>query len=475
MTNKRNRTPKETKQDSTFEYTKANGTVGTELGVPGISINLGKVKEDTIAILRGSKKIKLLEEMVKYDPLIGAFNSMLQSQVLAVEWYFDAKKKDDKESEDIKEFFHSIFFEDLSEGTFDELVLNAMTKATYGFSLTEPVLKKRDGYKKDREKSSIYSDGKIGISKFSPRYQGSIYKFNYDASYRKIESITQRNPNTYGDIEIPYDKILHFKHNSVNKNPEGTSLFINCVVPYNRKKNTSQSEDQRYDKGFAGIYEITLPSAVLDPNTTNPVFRDIQNWAKETGANISAGRSQSIIKPEYVKTEIKSSGNETADADKIIERCNREIAVALLSDFFLIAQKSGQSGALGQSKIKVFKTLINSMLDEIANEINTKLIPDLIVKNALNRELAPVLKHTEIEDLDLTNLMLFIQSADKSGLIAPTTELSNFIMKKVMGKDVPAVDDSTFQKYQNRREVITNDSLDKPNGSTLKEVDEGDK
>jgi len=475
MTNKRNRTSKVNNVSEVIEYTKADGTTAKELGVPGLSISLGKVKEDTLAILRGPKKIKLLEEMFRYDPMIGAFNTMLQSQVLSVEWSVQASDEKNTESVDIKDFINQVLFKDLSEGTFDDLVLNAMTKSGYGFAILEPVYKKRDGFKRDRNKSSIYKDGKIGISKFAPRYQGSITKFNYDPEFRNILTITQRNPNTYGDIEIPYDKVLHFKHNSVNNNPEGTSLYINCVVPYNRKKNTSLSEDQRYDKGFAGILRLTLPSAVLDPNTTNAMFKETVAWAKETGQNISAGRSQSIIAPEYVKTEILTSGNDNSDADKIIERCNREIAVALLSDFFLITQKSGNSGALGQSKIKVFKTLINSMLDEVANELNMKLIPSLMDKNSLNRELAPIVKHTEIEDLDLTNLMLFIQSADKSGLIAPDVETSNFIKRKVMGKDVPMTDKETFDKYQNRRETITNDSLDKPNASTLKELDESDK
>ncbi len=468
MSNRRNRISKD---DNMVSFTKADGTIGRELGVPGLQVSMGQIKEDTIALLRGPKKIKLLEEMADYDPMVGAFNNMLKSQAESVEWKLE-DAEDSNEAKKVTEFINSILFQDLSTGSFDDLVSNALTKIVYGFSLIEPVYKKRDGFKKDKKKSSKFTDGKIGISKFASRYQGSISKFNFDDKEREVVSVVQKDPNSFEEITIDYGKLLHFKHNSTNGNPQGKSLYLNCVVPYNRKKNTEKSQDQRYDKGFSGIYEITLPSAILDPNTSNTAFKDTVKWAKDTGTNISAGRSQAVIKPEYVKTDIKSSSKDTEDANLIIADCDRKIAVALLSDFFLVTQKSGNSGALGQSKIKVFKTLVNSILDEIENELNENLIYNLMIKNSLDLNLAPKLKHSDVEDLDLTNLMLFLQSADKSKLLAPTLEASNYITKKVLGKDFPETDQETFNKYLMRQEVITNNSMDKPDDQTFTELKE---
>ena len=84
----------------------------------------------------------------------------------------------------------------------------------------------------------------------------------------------------------------------------------------------------------------------------------------------------------------------------------------------------------------------------------------------------PKLTHSEINDLDLTNLMLFIQSADKSGLVMPTPELSQAIQNQLLGDDAPEINKDDFKKYQNRREVFTTDTLDKPNGSSLDDIDE---
>lgn len=464
---KRNRSSKD---GNYFEITKANGVTSSELGVPGVSIKNGNVKEDVIEILRGPKRLKLLEEMVKYDPVVGAFNNMFQSQFMNIDWSVETSEKDNAQAEEVRELFDTILFKDLSKGNFDELVLNAMTKAIYGFAIIEPVFKKRDGYKKDKNKSSKYTDGKIGLAKFAPRYQGSIAEWVFDDKYREIVAVKQKDPNTFNEVELPYDRILHFKHNSINNNPQGQSLYLNTAISYHRKKKTAQSQDQRYDKGFAGILDIELPSAVLDPQTTNANFRAIQQWAKDTGLNASTGRTQSIIRPEFAKVNILSSNNDGIDASMIISECNREIATALLSDFFLITQKSGNSGALGQAKIKVFKTMINVMLDEVANELNDKLIPMLMDKNALDRNLTPKVSHTEVEDLDLTMLMLHLQSAEKSGLLPPTLRLSNYVTKKVMGSDAPEATEEEFDKYMLRKEILVNDSLDKINAEPIEET-----
>ena len=56
----------ETKKVNTKEY-----------GVSGISVMMGKPKEDILKILQGPKRISLIEEMVKFDPTVGASDSLI--------------------------------------------------------------------------------------------------------------------------------------------------------------------------------------------------------------------------------------------------------------------------------------------------------------------------------------------------------------------------------------------------------------
>lgn len=428
--------------------------IGQEYGCTGLYVGQGRVIDNSIIPLRGPKKIKLLEEMVRFDSTIGAFNNMYQSTASSVTWR--VKPKDDTdEAKEVADFIHSCLFEDLNH-SFQEMITNALTASQYGFAIIEPVYKLRNGKNKDKSKSSIYNDGLIGLAKLSARYQGSITKWNYDEDNRTIVSVTQKDPNSFTEKEIPYNKLLHFKHRSFNNNPEGVSLYIACATAYLKKKRTSLNEDIRYERGFDGLLDIKAPQELLDPNTKNPAYLQTQKWIKDTAQNIRSGTDVAIAHPEFIKVDILSSGEgNIPDADKIIAREDRNIAVALLSDFFLASPKSGISGGFTQSKIKIFTNLVKEMLDEIKRVINFKLIPTLLEKNLMDVQLAPSIEFSEIGDLDLTNLMLFIQSADKSGLVPPTLSMCNVILKRLLGNDTPTITQEEFDNYQLRREVNT--------------------
>lgn len=413
---------------------KEKKALGQEIGYTGLRIDTGKVVTDTIPALRGTQKIKLLEEMVKFDSTVGAFNNMYQSTASSVTW--SIKPKDDtEEAKNISDFIQSCLFDDMCH-SFQDVISNALTASQYGYAIIEPVYKIRNGANTDKEKSSLFDDGLIGLSKLSSRYQGSITKWNYAEDNRKIISITQKNPNSFTDIEIPYNKVLHFKHRSFNDSPEGTSLYLNCVTPYLKKKRTSLNEDIRYERGFDGLLDIQAPAPILDPTTKNPAYIATQRWIKDTAQNIRSGTDVAIAHPEYIKVGIISSGEgNIPDADKIIAREDRNISVALLSDFFLTAQKSGISGSFSQSKIKIFTNLVKEMLDEIKKVINFKLIPTLLEKNLMDLQLAPTIEYSEIGDLDLTNLMLLLQSAKSNKLVPANYRLCNLVMKRVFGND----------------------------------------
>lgn len=440
------------------------------LGSFGLRYQNGKVVEDTIALLKGPKKIKMLEEMVRFDPTIGGSDKMISA--LFSPLTFDIKPfNETKKAKKYADFIKSCLFEDLYGG-FDQVITDALTMRTYGFSVLEKVFKKRKGFNLDPEKSSIFNDGMYGIASLSPRYQGSIDEWIYDENKKYIEYIKQKNPNTYTPVDIPYNKVLHFKYNSFNRNPEGQSLYQNCVVPYFKKKLASKIEDIRHEKGFDGIFEMSVPANLL-AQSSDPNILAFQKYAKDTVENANAGKGVGHVKPHFAETKIlNSNGANTPDPDKIIARCDKDIAVALLSDMFLISQKSGSAGSFGQSKIKIFAKFAKSLLKEIKNVINNNLIPHLFELNGFDKTLMPTLTNSEINDLDLTNLMLFIQSADKSGLVMPTPELSQAIQNQLLGDDAPEINKDDFKKYQNRREVFTTDTLDKENGSSLDDIDE---
>ena len=470
---KKNRTPYTEKQNILTVYD-SSGTpkkyTEKELGVSGLALILGKIREDTIKQLQGVNKIKVYEEMVNYDPQVGAFNNMYQSMASSVQWRIepctlksDADEKTKKKAQDQADFISSVLFEDLDH-PFQDSVKNGLTAPQYGFALQEPVYKIRDG------KNSKFDDGLIGLSKLAPRYQGSIYRWlpdEYGSS--NIVTVQQRHPVTFQYINIPYDKLLHFTHRSLNNNPQGTSIYSNCACPYLNKKYATDLELIRLERGFDGLLTITGPAPVFDEKTKNPSYLALQQWIKDTIQNVRNGTNVGIACPNFLKIEILNPGQgNMPDADKIIERETRNIATALLADFFLVQQKSGNSAGFTSSKIKIFTKLITEMLDEYTRVMNGKLITGLIKRNMMDVNLCPKLTHTEIADLDLTNMMLFFQAFQK-GFIPESAGLANTFLRNMFGNDAPQYTQDEIDDMVLRRDTQT---VSNDNGTLAQEAAE---
>ena len=85
---KRNRTKKDSanKTNNPIEKADVKRTTTAEYGISGLPMSFGKVKKDTREYLRGINKIKMLEEMVRFNPTVGAFNNMYVSTANTVSW-----------------------------------------------------------------------------------------------------------------------------------------------------------------------------------------------------------------------------------------------------------------------------------------------------------------------------------------------------------------------------------------------------
>lgn len=433
---------------------KATQVDSKEYGVSGISISMGKPKEDVLKILMGPKRISLIEEMVKFDPTVGASDSLISSIASGVSFSIkpkqvpeDSTAKIKKQAQKQADLISSILFEDLNH-PFKNIIQNGLTATRYGFALLEPVYKIRDG------KNSIFNDGLIGLKKVAPRYQGSIHKWLYDEN-KDLIGVQQQDPNTFEYLDIPIDKLIHIKYRGINDSPIGQTLYFNCAKAYYYKKNIEEMEMIRAERGFDGFVEITGPSKWFNSSSKDPNVIAMQKWMDETIQNVRNGSNVGAAHPDFLKIDIKSAGNgNMPDMDTMINRYDKDIAKALLSDFFLVQQKSGNSAGFTSSKIKTFTNLVKEILDEICSTLNHKLIPDLISKNLMDLTLCPELTHTEISDLDLTNMMLFFQSFQK-GFIPPSAELANMFLRKIFGDDAPTVTQEQVDDMILRNEVTT--------------------
>lgn len=434
----------------------------TEIGNTGLNLKgvSGKTDEDLSKLWKGKKKKDFISEMKANDPYVNAWINAKNAIALKPDWVVKPKdtKENTEKAKEYSELISDMLFKDMST-SFNSFVLNSITMAEYGFSLSEIVLKKRLGKTDNPNTSSLYEDGLFGIAKLAPRWQNSITKWDVDNN-GNIDNVYQRGDNCVNDVKIPYKKVLHFVMNGYNGNPEGESVLRGTFVSYYNKKNIERIQRETFERGFSGILDIQVPPRYLSKRNNTPEGMEVRRNLEAFMKNVKQGKEAGIIRPfskDFVIELIQGKTGTGLDPDKMIERYNTEIVLCLLSDSFMGKSKIYQGASGEQTKTKIYKSFIGIILDEIKEQVNKKLIPMIFEINNLDTELMPYLDYGNLDDLDLQAISWFIQSVAKNcgPLITPTYELNNYLLDKLVGKTAPKPTEDQWENAQIRHEMQT--------------------
>lgn len=436
----------------------------TEIGNTGIDLKgvSGKVAEDLSKLWKGKNKKEFLKEMVSNDPYCSAWINAKNAIVLKPDWGIKPNDTENDKAKEYAELISDMLFKDMTT-SFNNFVLNSATMTEYGFSLSEIVLKKRQGKTDNPMTSSLYNDGLFGIAKLAPRWQNSISKWDIDNN-GNIENVYQKGNFGVNDVKIPYKKVLHFVMNGYNGNPEGESVLRGAFVSYYNKKNIERIQREIFERGFAGILDIQVPARYLSRKNSTPEGVEVRRNLEAFMKNVKQGKEAGIIRPfskDFVIELIQGKTGTGLDPDKMIDRYNTEIVLCLLSDSFMGKSKVYQGASGEQTKTKIYKSFIGIVLDEIKEQVNNKLIPMIFEINNLDFDYMPYLDYGNLDDLDLQAVSWFIQSVAKNcgPLMTPTYELNNYLLDKLVGKMAPKPTRDEYEKERMRMEIQTINNL----------------
>lgn len=434
--------------------------VETEIGNSGLNLKgvSGKVADDISKLWKGKNKKDFISEMKSNDAYCSAWINAKNAIALKPDWIIEPSDLENDKSKEYAQLIKNMLFKDMAT-SFNSFILNSATMAEYGFALCEIVFKKRLGKTDNPMTSSIYNDGLFGIAKLSPRWQNSIKKWDIDNN-GNINKVYQKSENDFGEIAIPYNKVLHFVMNGYNGNPEGESVLRGTFMSYYYKKNIERIQRETFERGFSGILDIQVPARYMSNRNTTAEAIEVRNRLEAFMKNVKQGKEAGIIRPFSKDFQIELIQGKTGtglDPDRMIERYNTEIVMCLLSDSFMGQSKVYQSKDGSGAKTKLYKSFIGIILDEIKEQVNKKLIPMIFEINNLDTELMPTLEYGNLDDLDLQAMSWFIQSVAKNSgpLITPTYELNNYLLDKLIGKTAPKPTEEQWENNQIRYEVQT--------------------
>jgi len=299
----------------------------------------------------------------------------------------------------------------LDEGTWLEAMNNAATDLTYGFSLANIVLKKATMGK---------YKGSYTLSKLAPRDQKSVYGWVWDKYNRDLKGFVQKPmigsrvdktlPNYinnismdtvgggyYSESRYPFlskEKVLHFRHNPTNSDPQGNSPLIACYDAWTEKKLVEHYEVIGVSKDFGGLVVIRIPSELIEKASKPELYPEAYQEYKalqEDAKNLQQGKSTHMVltsdtgesgKPLY-DLELKGiQGTGTQyNTENIINQKRKSIYNIFGTGFLLLGQNGHGSNALASSQMSTHDYYIKRCIDWKVDVINTQLATRLLSAN----------------------------------------------------------------------------------------------
>ena len=179
-----------------------------EKGTSGVQQWAGRLQERYLASLQVAAGIAKMAEILHKEP--AAFTAHRMMLLTGGRSMWSAFPASDKNAADQKAAdFLAENLEDMSHHL-SKSINFAMSAQAFGFSDLEIVMKRRDGPEPSGNRAtSKYSDGLVGLRKLGPRRQETVDHWKQDPA-GGYQEMVQIDPNTYTEIPIPIEKLLHF-------------------------------------------------------------------------------------------------------------------------------------------------------------------------------------------------------------------------------------------------------------------------
>lgn len=434
-----------------FKVPKMKG-ISTEIGVVGLQVNNGVIVEEAHQALKWPESLDTYNRMA-YDPAIASANNTIRAFVRKSKYKVSINAKNLSESQKRQIVFVQSLMNDM-DTPFDEVINEALSVLQYGFSIHEKVFK----YRNQKGKfGSKHSDGRIGWAKLPVRSQDSISRWKFDEYGRELLGVEQNlnmvqhnysvdgenmnlkgfGKNRDGRITIPRGKFLHFRHNPVRNNPEGTSPMKACYIPWMYKSKIEEYQAIGISRDLGGLPVITMPPEYMSDDADDDK-KAFYAYCKNIVANLHANEQAGLIFPKFIDengNDLFTFSLETVNGGKLYDTANiingyeNKILMTYLADVLKLGQDASGSFALSDNKTNLLAVGIHSLLTEILDQFNNDLIPQTMKLNGMKAEggIYPRIELEELDEPDLEVLGKFIQQTTATGAMEADEGLSDFL------------------------------------------------
>lgn len=128
---------------------------------------------------------------------------------------------------------------------------------------------------------------------------------------------------------------------------------------------------------------------------------------------------------------VSVTGQKAYDVNAIISRYKKEIITTLMAGQLILGQEGGGSYSLAESMTGVSEMVIRTRLQEIADQLNHDLIPQLFALNGWDVTVTPYFAFGEVQKESLDEIGKFVQRVGAVGMLPKTPEIVNALTERL--------------------------------------------
>ena len=408
--------------------------ISMEIGRTGLRRTGGYVDDEFLPQLRSRKAVKVFREMLDNSATLGGFVQAVTLLLRQIEWRVEAAGQDDQSRQDAQ--FVETAMDDM-EVTWGDTVLEIASFIPYGWSLHEPVYKRRIGpWEKDPKRRSKYSDGLIGWEKVPGRAQETMLRWVFNET-DDILAMVQMAPPRYERRVLDMKRMLLFRTRPDRNNPEGRSAFRNAYSSWWNVKRLEEIELIGAERDLAGMPVAKVPAKILAAKPGSPDYEMLQavrTLVTKTRRNEHDGIvwpwdiDPDTKQPEYEFELMTSGGSRQFDLEGIITRYQTQMLQSVLADFLQVGHENVGSYNMHTDKRGLFQTSINAYAQIIADQFNRHALPRLFALNGNKPDRLPKIVPNDVDPPALDQLAGFISALSAAGYpMFPDPELEKFV------------------------------------------------
>ena len=391
-------------------------------GSTGTEIFAGYYDEDYLDALKNNERADVFDKMRRSDPQVKMCLSAVKNPIKSATPEIHAAGDDFFYKNDAR-LIEKVLFESMAT-PFSRFLSEALTMIEFGYSMFEVTHKNFVDNPVRDDEGTIILNSFTGIRNISWRSPKTIEKWNLNHETGDLESVLQL---AYGDLSrdvtIPAKYLLLFTLDREGSNYEGISALRPCYGNWFRKNNFNKINAIGIEKFAVPTPIATIPQGKQASTQYTKLITALEKYTTH--------QSNYLIKPEGFDIDLRTNSYDPSKVEASIENEDKRMVKAFLANFLELGMSGTGAYALSNDLSDFFLTGLEFIAEEIADQINKNIIPEIVKMNFGPRDKYPTLNFSGISDKAGKELAEILSILSTSQILTPDDTLEKHLRKRL--------------------------------------------